>query len=502
MVKRMCLEKSENNTSLKKRKSEFISRAKTTWGEEYDYEDIEYVASHIPITLVCKMHGAFMVRPSNHIKTKNPCGCPKCSKVKQAARLMKPFSEFLAQARAAHGERYTYLEHTYQGAKKHMTIMCPEHGAFEQQPDSHLNRGNGCKKCATVTNLAKIRHHSVNEIASEISRLSNNKVRLHSETFTRINSEATFTCQDHGIYARLVNSAINSKCPCVECSKQQGWYWYSEEQCLDSIKLALPTEIEFVDLDFKGSNNSIIRLRCHIHGEFQKLGSSFRNNHGCPSCGIHAAQPTRTLGLRKRMELTKQSRFENWLLRAKKKHNGKFDYSLVLFSGQNSPVNIICPTHGIFSQTPFAHLSSGCRLCADEQLSGAYSLKIFKRDPDLARSDGLLYYVQFNAWGQRFFKVGITLRDVKTRFSYAKGQGVLVTELASVRAPLLQCFLAEQYLIDSHVVKYPFTDKVADRSLSSLRIGQTETFATHLPTEYADLKKVLARFMPQTLTEP
>lgn len=53
---------------------------------------------------------------------------------------------------------------------------------------------------------------------------------------------------------------------------------------------------------------------------------------------------------------------------ATKLHNGKYDYSLTEYEHSNTPVKIICPTHGIFEQMPRGHIRSdspaGCRRCA------------------------------------------------------------------------------------------------------------------------------------------
>ena len=39
---------------------------------------------------------------------------------------------------------------------------------------------------------------------------------------------------------------------------------------------------------------------------------------------------------------------DEFILRANKVHNHKFDYSLVNYQGLDTKVEIICPTHGIF----------------------------------------------------------------------------------------------------------------------------------------------------------
>lgn len=51
--------------------------------------------------------------------------------------------------------------------------------------------------------------------------------------------------------------------------------------------------------------------------------------------------------------------------KAKEIHGNKYDYSLVDYIGSFDKVKIICPTHGVFEQTPNGHLNlrNGCPKC-------------------------------------------------------------------------------------------------------------------------------------------
>lgn len=50
--------------------------------------------------------------------------------------------------------------------------------------------------------------------------------------------------------------------------------------------------------------------------------------------------------------------------KAKKIHGDKYDYSKVNYTNNRTPVEIICPEHGSFYQTPHDHLSgNGCMKC-------------------------------------------------------------------------------------------------------------------------------------------
>jgi hypothetical protein len=54
---------------------------------------------------------------------------------------------------------------------------------------------------------------------------------------------------------------------------------------------------------------------------------------------------------------------EEFIKRAKNKHGNKYDYSLVEYKGYDIKVKIICPIHGIFEQTPRCHIKSECIKC-------------------------------------------------------------------------------------------------------------------------------------------
>jgi phage FluMu protein Com/very-short-patch-repair endonuclease len=56
----------------------------------------------------------------------------------------------------------------------------------------------------------------------------------------------------------------------------------------------------------------------------------------------------------------------NDFIKANKKHNFKYDYSLTNYVNMRTNIDIICPTHGSFSQNPATHLSrSGCPTCVN-----------------------------------------------------------------------------------------------------------------------------------------
>ena len=87
-------------------------------------------------------------------------------------------------------------------------------------------------------------------------------------------------------------------------------------------------------------------ISCPIHGDFQmSFDEHYTKKRGCPKCG--------------RIKNT-----EMFIEKAASIHNGIYDYSLVNYKSSHEKIMIICNKHGIFKQTPNAHLNGqGCPLC-------------------------------------------------------------------------------------------------------------------------------------------
>ena len=90
-----------------------------------------------------------------------------------------------------------------------------------------------------------------------------------------------------------------------------------------------------------------VEITCPIHGRFFQKPSSHINGQGCPSCGR-----------------TTKSDTASFIAKAKLKHENKYSYEKVNYSNNRTKVNITCPIHGDFMQTPDSHLNGkGCSKC-------------------------------------------------------------------------------------------------------------------------------------------
>ena len=92
--------------------------------------------------------------------------------------------------------------------------------------------------------------------------------------------------------------------------------------------------------------NMPITVICPIHGEFQTSPRRLiYRKHGCPKCrGKHISD-------------SKRKTQEEFLKECHEVHGSKYDYSKAFYHGIDEEVDIICPIHGTFKQTPYNHIN-------------------------------------------------------------------------------------------------------------------------------------------------
>ena len=102
---------------------------------------------------------------------------------------------------------------------------------------------------------------------------------------------------------------------------------------------------------YKRSDAKVIII-CSEHGDFEQIPSSHLRGVGCRFCAT-----------KERVSATKRTT-KDFVDLASKKHNGKYEYSKVLYKSSTDKVIITCKLHGDFEQTPNSHLrGTGCLAC-------------------------------------------------------------------------------------------------------------------------------------------
>jgi len=98
-----------------------------------------------------------------------------------------------------------------------------------------------------------------------------------------------------------------------------------------------------------------VQIICPKHGMFEQQPNNHLFGQRCIKCMGDNVRKART------------NNTEDFIKKSKKIHGDRYDYSLVKYKTGKDKIIIICPFHGEFLQTPFAHSSpsmkQGCPHC-------------------------------------------------------------------------------------------------------------------------------------------
>lgn len=148
-----------------------------------------------------------------------------------------------------------------------------------------------------------------------------------------------------------------------------------------------------------------VEIVCKIHGSFMCSPDNHLQGKGCRVCGYQASIKSRVLSQ------------EQVLMRFEQKHKDTYDYSLLEYEGDaHQHLKIICREHGEFMQSYANHFHGGrgCPECA-KQFSPRLKKGFLKSYN--AKGYASLYLLKCFGNGEEFYKIGITTKKVKMRFS-------------------------------------------------------------------------------------
>lgn len=174
---------------------------KAVHGDKYNYSEVEFSVITRKVRIVCPKHGIFIQTPQKHITGQ---GCPKCG-----GSLKLTLSEFIEQCREKHSNKYDYSEVVYERGKSKIKIICPQHGAFEQDAQSHKG-GCGCPYCARNYNLETM------EVIEQFTIIHSDRYEYTKVNYINAYTSIIITCREHGDFVQTPKShKKGSGCP--EC---------------------------------------------------------------------------------------------------------------------------------------------------------------------------------------------------------------------------------------------------------------------------------------------
>lgn len=129
--------------------------------------------------------------------------------------------DFLAQAFAAHGNRYDYSRTVYKTNRAHVSITCLIHGEFKQIPYSHVSQKMGCRKCASAKQ-SQSRTYTTEQFIAAAKVIHGTKYDYSLASYSGGKSKVLITCQKHGNFSQVAHTHLNAS-GCPQCGELSKW---------------------------------------------------------------------------------------------------------------------------------------------------------------------------------------------------------------------------------------------------------------------------------------
>lgn len=256
----------------------------------------------------------------------------KEQKAKEARerRAKKSQERFIESAKRVHGDKYDYSLAMYRGSHQLVTIICKNHGAFQQKPVNHINRKCGCKVCY-YARITEAKGNARPRFVKAANRKHKNRYDYSGVIYISKHINVLVRCPEHGGFA-IPPSFHLSGMGCPSChqedqeEKDEEKFWFQRK-----------------------SHNALQKMEENV-GILEKLSLE--------------KQEEEAREIEKKRVLSEKMK-EKFIAKCSKIYNSLYDYSLVVYKSLDEKVLIGCPLHGHFHQKARNHLrGKGCFDCS------------------------------------------------------------------------------------------------------------------------------------------
>ena len=220
-----------------------------------------------------------------------------------------------------------------------------------QTPFSHL-QGKGCPKCKYELN--SVTHKcTTDDFIKKAKKVWGDRYDYSEVVYTAWNAPIIIICPKHGKYVQRANNHLSgSLCPKCGIEKHSESMTKIDQQVFIERSTELHKgkytyeKVKYID------TNTKVEITCPKHGSFWQKPRMHMSGQVCWWCSREV------VGDKNR------GTQEEFIEKSKETHGDRYDYSLVKYKSSLKNVDIICRTHGVFSQAPVQHVRGrGCPKC-------------------------------------------------------------------------------------------------------------------------------------------
>lgn len=360
--------------------------------------------------------------------------------------------EVIRRFREVHGDFYDYSKVVYINDRTKVCIICPIHGEFWQEPQSHYRQRCGCPLCGIKATATK-RNVGTEKFIEKAKQIHCDKYDYSKVKYVKNKDKVCIVCKKCGQeFWQTPNSHLYGR-GCPTCSRTI----VGDKNRKDTehfIKLARSVHGDkyIYDKSVYVSNQTKVTITCRKHGDFEQLPANHTQGAGCPMCKAELLSETR------------RSNTNAFILKAKEVHGNNFDYSLVDYVKKDEKVKIICNKCGcVFEQTPNSHLNgTGCPNCQSSK--GEERIAKFLKDNNIEFKRQYRIVPNDLFCATKLFKVDFYLTELNIIVEYNGEQHYMpISHFGGVQKYEKQHerdLVLRQYCIDNKIklIEIPYTE--------------------------------------------
>lgn len=250
--------------------------------------------------------------------------------------------DFLRDAKAIHGDYFSYDKVAFKYLTDKITVTCPVHGDYTQSVRAHVIDKRGCKPCS----MAQVERRSVDELVKAFRQVHGQKYDYSLVTSPKTKDKVDVVCREHGVFKLTANSHLNGA-GCKKCSVEKRAL--AATVSVDEVYKRLSANgLSHLKLHEKTYESVTVKadFSCPEHGRFSRIVADLlKSEYGCPTCGNEASVAAHRMSAKQFLE------------KARTIHGDEFEYDLSNWHSSTRKIRVKCKDHGWFEQMPYQHVN-------------------------------------------------------------------------------------------------------------------------------------------------
>lgn len=131
--------------------------------------------------------------------------------------------EFIRRAREVHGDKYDYSKVVYINNATKVLIKCNKCGTvFEQTPNCHVSKRNGCPNCSRERTKKFLKHEmfTKDEFVRRARLVHGDKYNYDKSEYAGYDTPITITCERHGDFLQRPHEHLHGA-GCIKCAMEE-----------------------------------------------------------------------------------------------------------------------------------------------------------------------------------------------------------------------------------------------------------------------------------------